>query len=31
MAEPSNLPEIWPSLGEVRNVQPLPNGGYSYD
>jgi len=31
MAEPSNLLEIWPSLLEVRNVQPLPNGGYCYD
>ncbi len=31
MAKPENLPEIWPSLQEVRNVQPLPNGGYSYD
>jgi uncharacterized membrane protein len=31
MAEPNNLPEIWPSLVEVRNVQPLPNGSYSYD
>jgi len=31
MAEPSNLLEIWPSLLEVRNVQPLPNGGYLYD
>lgn len=31
MAEPGNLPEIWPSLLEVRNVKPLPNGGYCYD
>ncbi|MDI6696331.1 MAG: SRPBCC family protein [Anaerolineales bacterium] len=31
MAKPENLPEIWPSLQEVRNAQPLPNGGYSYD
>ncbi len=31
MAKPENLPEIWPSLQEVRNVQPLPNGGYAYD
>jgi uncharacterized membrane protein len=31
MAKPENLPRIWPSLQEVRNVQPLPNGGYSYD
>jgi len=31
MAQPENLPVIWPSLQEVRNVQPLPNGGYAYD
>ncbi|HEX9618072.1 MAG TPA: SRPBCC family protein [Anaerolineales bacterium] len=31
MAEPNNLPEIWPSLLEVKNVQPLPNGGYCYE
>ena len=27
--EPGNLPEFWPSLIEINNVQPLPNGGYS--
>jgi uncharacterized membrane protein len=26
-AEPSNLPEIWPSMIEVKDIQPLPNGG----
>lgn len=31
MAKPENLPEIWSSLQEVRNVRPLPNGGYAYD
>jgi uncharacterized membrane protein len=31
MAEPGNLPEIWPSLLEIKNVRPLPNGGYCYD
>ncbi len=31
MAEPHNLLKIWPSLLEVRNVQPLPHGGYCYD
>lgn len=31
MSEPGNLPEIWPSLIEIRNVQPLPNGGYCYE
>jgi uncharacterized protein YndB with AHSA1/START domain len=28
---PENLPEIWPSLVEVSNVEELPNGGYSWD
>jgi len=28
ISEPSNLPEIWPSLVEIKNVQSLPNGGY---
>lgn len=27
--DPGHLPEIWPSLVEVRDVQPLPNGGHS--
>ena len=26
---PSNMPEFWPSLMEIKDVQPLPNGGYS--
>ena len=26
---PENLPEFWPSLVEVKDVQQLPNGGYS--
>ena len=25
---PSNLPEIWPSLMEIKDVHSLPNGGY---
>ena len=29
-AEPTNRPEVWPSLVEVEDVQPLPNGGASY-
>jgi len=29
--KPENLPEIWPSLVEVKNVKELPNGGYSWD
>lgn len=28
---PENLPEIWPSLVEVKNVKELPNGGYRWD
>ncbi len=27
--KPTNLPEIWPSLVETKDVQQLPNGGYS--
>ena len=30
-AIPENLPEIWPSLVEVKNIKELPNGGYSWD
>jgi len=30
VSEPSNLPEIWPSLMEIKDVQSLPNGGYRY-
>lgn len=29
--KPENLPQIWPSLVEVKNVKRLPNGGYSWD
>jgi uncharacterized protein YndB with AHSA1/START domain len=29
--KPENLPEIWPSMIEVKNIKELPNGGYSYD
>jgi len=31
MVDPGNLIEIWPSLLELRNVQPLPTGGYCFD
>jgi len=27
ISEPTNLPEIWPSVVEVKDVQKLPNGG----
>ena len=29
ISDPSNLPEFWPSLMEIKNIQSLPNGGYS--
>ena len=31
MAKPEFLPEIWPSLVEVKNIKELPNGGFSWD
>jgi uncharacterized protein YndB with AHSA1/START domain len=27
---PSHLPEFWPSMVEVKDVQPLPNGGHRF-
>ena len=30
ISEPANLPEIWPSMVEVKDVQRLPNGGNSF-
>ena len=29
--KPEILPEIWPSLVEVKNTKELPNGGHSFD
>ena len=29
VSDPSNLSEFWPSLMEIKDVQSLPNGGYS--
>ena len=29
LTKPSNLPQIWPSVVEIKNEQLLPNGGYS--
>jgi uncharacterized membrane protein len=26
---PNNMPEFWPSLVEINDLQTLPNGGYS--
>jgi uncharacterized protein YndB with AHSA1/START domain len=28
--EPANVPEYWPSVIEVKDVKPLPNGGTKY-
>ena len=28
ISDPSNWPEFWPSLIEVEDIQPLPNGGF---
>jgi uncharacterized membrane protein len=30
MGQPTNLPEIWPSMAEIKNVQPSPVGGYNW-
>ena len=30
LSEPANLPEIWPSLVEIKDVERLPNGGTSF-
>lgn len=30
MSEPANLPEVWPSMVEVKDVKPLPAGGYKF-
>jgi len=29
ISEPNNMLEFWPSLMEIKDVQSLPNGGYS--
>jgi uncharacterized membrane protein len=31
ISEPTNLPEIWPSMVEVKDLQPSPAGGYNFD
>ena len=31
IAEPRNMPEIWPSLIENKDIEQLPNGGYKYN
>jgi len=30
VSKPSNLPEIWPGLVEIKDVESLPNGGYRF-
>lgn len=30
VTDPIHLPEIWPSLVEVKDVKPLPKGGHSW-
>jgi uncharacterized protein YndB with AHSA1/START domain len=29
-ADPSHLPDFWPSMQEVKDVQPLANGGHRF-
>jgi uncharacterized membrane protein len=31
LSNPTNLPQIWPSLMIIKNEKLLPNGGYSAD
>ena len=28
--DPAHLPEFWPSMVEVKDIKPLPDGGYRY-
>ena len=30
LTDPHNLPEIWPSMVEVKNVTPATGGGYNF-
>jgi uncharacterized membrane protein len=30
ISKPCNLPQIWPSLVEIKNEKLLPNGGYRF-
>lgn len=30
MSDPNNLPEIWPSMIEVKDVRPAATGGYNF-
>lgn len=31
MTEPRNLPEVWPSMMEIKNVKAARNGGYDFE
>ena len=31
MADPENLPEVWPAMDEIRNVTQNPNGGANFE
>jgi uncharacterized membrane protein len=30
VTNPANMPEVWPSLVEIKDVAPLPDGGHQY-
>jgi uncharacterized membrane protein len=30
LSDPNNLPKVWPSLVEVKDVRPAPAGGYNF-
>jgi len=30
LSDPKNLPEIWPSMVEIKDVQPASGGGYNF-
>ena len=31
LTDPQNLPEIWPSMIEVKHITPAPKGGFNFD
>jgi uncharacterized membrane protein len=31
LTDPRNLPEIWPSMIEVKHVTPAPKGGFNFE
>jgi len=30
LSDPNHLPEIWPSMVEIKDVKPAPTGGYNF-